>query len=108
MPQEEVAISQLAVLENFAEHGLYVKFDDSEAAALEKQALEHALRESAAEAAAAPSAAAGWGRPPACAAPSAPSHTRLAVAARRLHACLSMLAPLTGAFMLCYAVSERK
>ena len=55
MPQEEVAISQLAVLENFAEHLLYVKFDDGEAAALEEQALAQALRESAA-AADAPSA----------------------------------------------------
>ncbi|KAK9827595.1 hypothetical protein WJX81_002104 [Elliptochloris bilobata] len=48
--KEEVAISQLAVLENFTEHGLYVKFDDGEAAALEEQALVHALRESAAAA----------------------------------------------------------
>lgn len=50
LPQEEVAISQLAVLENFAQHGLYVKFDDGEAAALEEQAVAHALRESAAAA----------------------------------------------------------
>jgi hypothetical protein len=99
MPQEEVAISQLAVLENFAEHGLYVKFDDSEAAALETQALEHALRESAAEAAAAPSAAAGCSRLLVCAAPSAPSHPRPAVAARWQCACLLVLAPLVGAFL---------
>ena len=53
MPQEEVAISQLAVLENFSQHGVYVKFDNGEAAELEEQALQHALRESAAAAEAA-------------------------------------------------------
>ena len=63
MPQEEVAISQLAVLENFAEHGLYVKFDNAEAAALEEQALAQALRESAA-AADALSAGPGCGNKP--------------------------------------------
>ena len=38
------------MLENFAEHGLYVKFDNAEAAALEEQALAQALRESVAAA----------------------------------------------------------
>jgi hypothetical protein len=47
---EEVHLSQLAVQENFAEHGVYVKFSNDEAEQLEREALALALAESAREA----------------------------------------------------------
>lgn len=49
-PQTEAHLCQLAVLENFAEHGLYVKFSNEEAEQLEQEALALALAESAREA----------------------------------------------------------
>ena len=49
-PRTEAHLSQLAVLENFAEHGLYVKFSNEEAQQLEREALALALQESAQEA----------------------------------------------------------
>ena len=45
-PRTEAHLSQLAVLENFAEHGLYVKFSNQEAEELEREALALALEES--------------------------------------------------------------
>ncbi|KAK9918719.1 hypothetical protein WJX75_006260 [Coccomyxa subellipsoidea] len=49
-PQTEAHLCQLAVLENFAEHGLYVKFSNEEAEQLEQEALALALAESTREA----------------------------------------------------------
>lgn len=49
-PQTEAHLCQLAVLENFAENGLYVKFSNEEAEQLEQEALAIALAESAREA----------------------------------------------------------
>ena len=48
-PRTEAHLSQLAVLENFAEHGLYVKFSNQEAEELEREALALALEESTQE-----------------------------------------------------------
>lgn len=48
-PRTEAHLSQLAVLENFAEHGLYIKFSNQEAEELEKEALALALEESTQE-----------------------------------------------------------
>ena len=48
-PRTEAHLSQLAVLENFAEHGLYVKFSNEEAEELEREALALALEESTQE-----------------------------------------------------------
>ena len=48
-PRTEAHLSQLAVLENFAEHGLYVKFSNDEAEELEREALALALEESTQE-----------------------------------------------------------
>lgn len=48
-PRTEAHLSQLAVLENFAEHGLYVKFSNEEAEELEREALALALEESTLE-----------------------------------------------------------
>lgn len=42
-PKTEVHLCQLAVFENFAEHGLYVKFTNEEAEQLESEALALAL-----------------------------------------------------------------
>ena len=48
-PRTEAHLSQLAVLENFAEHGLYIKFSNEEAEELEREALALALEESTQE-----------------------------------------------------------
>jgi hypothetical protein len=42
-PKTEVHLCQLAVFENFAEHGVYVKFTDEEAEQLEREAIALAL-----------------------------------------------------------------
>lgn len=42
----EAHLCQLAALENYAEHGMYVKFSDEEASALETKALDLALDDS--------------------------------------------------------------
>ena len=42
----EAHLCQLAALENYAEHGMYVKFSDEEALALETRALDLAIGES--------------------------------------------------------------
>lgn len=45
-PDAEAHLCQLAALENFADHGMFVKFSDEEAATLESKALDWALSES--------------------------------------------------------------
>ena len=42
----EAHLCQLAMLENYAEHSMYVKFSDEEASMLEDKALKLALTES--------------------------------------------------------------
>ena len=45
-PEVEAHLCQLAMLENYAEHSMYVKFSDEEASILESKALNLALTES--------------------------------------------------------------
>lgn len=45
-PTAEAHLGQLAVFENYAPHGMHVKFDYSEAAALERSATDLALQAS--------------------------------------------------------------
>lgn len=49
----EAHLCQLAMMENYANHDMYVKFTQEEASALEEKVLEYALTESIAEAKAA-------------------------------------------------------
>lgn len=45
-PVTEAHLCQLAALENFAEHGVFVKFDVEEAVRLEARALDLAVQQS--------------------------------------------------------------
>lgn len=48
-PEIEAHLCQLAAFENYADHGMVIKFSDAEASSLETRALDMALDESNAE-----------------------------------------------------------
>lgn len=45
-PEIEAHLCQLAMMENYAAHGMYVKFSDNEARALEERSIALAIEES--------------------------------------------------------------